>query len=111
MVDMFLVVEQLFDVPPSAFKPAPKVWSSVVRIFPKETDPVLIGRENQFERLVGASFRQKRKTIANNLKNAASELNITDANALLDSSNIDPKRRAETLTIQEWTTLFSNYAA
>jgi len=111
LVDTFLVVEQLFDVPPSAFKPAPKVWSSVIRIFPKETDPVLIGRENQFERLVGASFRQKRKTIANNLKTAASELNIPDANVLLDRANIDPKRRAETLTIDEWVNLFTNYAA
>ena len=49
LVEAFLKVEKLFDVPPSAFKPAPKVWSSVVRITTKETGPQLVGREKEFE--------------------------------------------------------------
>jgi len=111
LVEAVFDIEKLFDVPPSAFKPAPQVWSSVVRITPKETDPSLVRREKQFERLIGASFRQKRKTIANNLKAAAAELSVSDVNLLLIQSGIDPKRRAETLTIDEWITLFTNYTA
>ena len=111
LVEAFLDVEYLFDLPGSAFKPAPKVRSSVVRMFPKGNYPELIGKESQFEKFVGVSFRQKRKTIANNLKAALSELGISDANDLLNKSNIDPKRRAETLTIEEWIILFTNYGA
>ena len=111
LVEAFLNVEKLFDVPPSAFKPVPKVWSSVIRANSKDTFESIGGKEKQFERLVGASFRQKRKTISNNLKAAASELSIVDANVLLDRSNIDAKRRAETLTLEEWITLFANYVA
>ena len=48
MVQAFMKVEKLFDVPPTAFRPVPKVWSSVVRLIPKEAtefddDPQLFG--------------------------------------------------------------------
>lgn len=90
-------VERLFDVPPTAFRPAPKVWSAVARFTPTQdaiaSDPV-------FHRLVGRAFAQKRKTILNNLK-----LEYANALELLDAAGIDGARRAETLTLDEWTAL------
>jgi 16S rRNA (adenine1518-N6/adenine1519-N6)-dimethyltransferase len=111
LVEAFLSVEKLFDVPPSAFKPSPRVWSSVVRLVPKDVNGALHGKENQFERLVSAAFRQKRKTILNNLKASAEQLKITEPGKLLSNADIEPTRRAETLTSEEWTRLFSHYAA
>jgi 16S rRNA (adenine1518-N6/adenine1519-N6)-dimethyltransferase len=86
--------EKLFDIPPSAFRPAPKVWSSVVRLTPKEIPPIDVA---MFKSLAAAGFAHKRKTIANNL-NAI----FANAKAALARSEINPMRRAETLTLEEW---------
>jgi 16S rRNA (adenine1518-N6/adenine1519-N6)-dimethyltransferase len=110
LVEAFLSVEKLFDVPPNAFRPAPKIWSSVVRLTPKNVNSVLSGKEKHFEALISAAFRQKRKTILNNLK-AAGQLKISEPTELLSEADIEPIRRAETLTPEEWIRLFSHYAA
>lgn len=89
--------EHLFDVPPAAFDPMPKVWSSVVKLTPKpisDVDPLL------FRSVVSASFGQKRKTLLNNLKKF-----IAEADQILGWAGIDGRRRAETLTLDEWRTL------
>jgi 16S rRNA (adenine1518-N6/adenine1519-N6)-dimethyltransferase len=86
-------IEPLFDVPPGAFYPVPKVWSSVVRFTPK---PLERG-EREFSELVSTAFRQKRKTILNNLSPT-----YALAGEALQRAGVDPRRRAETLTIQEW---------
>jgi 16S rRNA (adenine1518-N6/adenine1519-N6)-dimethyltransferase len=99
-VEAYLQAEKLFDVPPNAFSPAPKVWSSVVRLKPKES--VEIGDEKLFRQIISAGFRQKRKTIYNNLKNFSADV---DLKTLLDNNQIDVNRRAETLTLEEWTNL------
>ncbi len=86
--------ERLFDVPPEAFTPVPKVWSSVVRLKPKPfvvADPVL------FRKLVSSSFAQKRKTLLNNLKPV-----MNDPQSVLADAGIIGSRRAETLTLDEW---------
>jgi len=111
LVEAFLSVEKLFDVPPNAFRPAPKIWSSVVRLTPKDENRVLSGKEKQFEALISAAFRQKRKTILNNLKAGAGQLKISEPANLLTAADIEPTRRAETLTPEEWIRLFSYYAA
>jgi 16S rRNA (adenine1518-N6/adenine1519-N6)-dimethyltransferase len=90
-------VEWLFDVPPAAFRPIPKVWSSVVKLTPKFVE---IANGNLFRKLVSVGFAQRRKTIQNNLKTLYS-----DAPGLLERSNIEPNRRAETLTLEEWLNL------
>ena len=90
-------IERLFDVPPAAFHPTPKVWSSVVRLIPKNTQ---LTNEIHFREVVGTAFAQKRKTILNNLK-----AKYPDAGQLLERAGIDPKRRAETLLLEEWTRL------
>ncbi|MEP6946785.1 MAG: 16S rRNA (adenine(1518)-N(6)/adenine(1519)-N(6))-dimethyltransferase RsmA [Acidobacteriota bacterium] len=87
----------LFDVPPAAFSPRPKVWSSVVSLTPK---PRSLGDDPKFRRLISMAFAQKRKTILNNLKQYSPK-----AEAALTASGIDPRRRAETLALAEWITL------
>jgi 16S rRNA (adenine1518-N6/adenine1519-N6)-dimethyltransferase len=108
LVEAFLSVERLFDVAPTAFSPEPKVWSSIVRLIPKSDEPALAGREDAFLTLVSTGFRQKRKTILNNLKAAGFEITRSrDVNEVLSVSGIDPLRRAETLTVDEWISLLN----
>ena len=97
IVEASFETEKLFDVPPEAFQPVPKVWSSVVRLKPKAAD---IADFDQFRNLLSVSFSQKRKTIFNNLKP-----HFADAADALRGANIDPSRRAETLTLAEWKSL------
>ena len=102
LTETYLSAEKLFDVPPDAFRPAPKVWSSVVRLVQKENAG--IANEKLFRELVSAGFAYKRKTILNNLKNAPAKLKerVGDEQQFLQNCGIDPKRRAETLTFDEW---------
>jgi len=106
ITEAFLEVERLFDVPPTAFKPVPKIWSSVVRLTPRDTR-FFDGRETEFETLVSAAFLQKRKTLQNNLRRAAAELGIKNISELLEAAKIEPSRRAETLSIDEWVRLLA----
>lgn len=95
LTEAYLTAEKLFDVPPNAFLPAPKVWSAVVRLTPKIDTG--IENEKSFRQIVSAGFRQKRKTITNNLKGE-----FKDVGKILESGEIDAQRRAETLTLDEW---------
>lgn len=85
----------LLTLPPGAFSPPPKVWSAVVGLTPLPEDPgaALFGT---MERLTAAAFGQRRKMLRGALKS------LGEAEALLDSAQIDPTRRAETLTIAEF---------
>lgn len=109
LIEAYTDAEKLFDVPPTAFRPVPKVWSSVVRLQIRENALPTIATEQSefFWRLVGAGFAQKRKTILNNLKNVGSGLQEKiaahgGAEQILATAEIETKRRAETLTLEEW---------
>jgi 16S rRNA (adenine1518-N6/adenine1519-N6)-dimethyltransferase len=110
LVEAYLEAEKLFDVPPTAFRPAPKIWSAVARLVPKQNAG--IENEKLFREIVSAGFAQRRKTILNNLKNAPQNLKekIGDAENLLNKSQIDLQRRAETLTVAEWKSISKNAA-
>jgi 16S rRNA (adenine1518-N6/adenine1519-N6)-dimethyltransferase len=95
-------------IPASAFFPAPKVDSAVlcIDIYPSPLiQPELL---NTFFKLTKAGFSQKRKTLRNSL---SSGLHISPPNAeeLLAKANINPMRRAETLSIEEWELLCGFY--
>ena len=107
LVEAYCEAEKLFDVAPGAFRPPPKVWSSVMRlkfrprIYTENTDEGLLWE------VVSAGFAQKRKTILNNLRNASGRLQEVlkrngGASIVLCKAGIDLQRRAETLTIEEW---------
>lgn len=91
-------VDKLFDVAPEAFSPKPKVDSSIVRLIPHKTSIVSINNYEDFEKIVTACFAQRRKTLHNNLKA------LLNDDQLL-SVNIDPSRRAETLSLKEFAAL------
>jgi len=91
-------VDKLLDVSPEAFTPQPKVDSAVVRLIPYKSPPVSINSYEDLEEIVTASFAQKRKTLHNNLKSL-----LTDEQIL--SVNVDPSRRAETLSLEEFAAL------
>ncbi len=89
---------KLFDVPPGAFNPPPKVVSSVVRMIPKDVSEVPEVPFDLFSCVVAHAFGQRRKT----LRNALSTLMEADAIA---SCGVDPQARAETLPLEAFTAL------
>jgi 16S rRNA (adenine1518-N6/adenine1519-N6)-dimethyltransferase len=97
-------------IPAGAFYPAPKVDSSVVRVdlYPQPLVP--ISYLTPFFRLVKAGFSQKRKTLGNALA-ASLAWPKEKAQALLLAAGIDSRRRAETLSLQEWEALTQVYTS
>jgi len=92
----------LFPVPPTAFRPVPKVDSHVVR-FRRLAEPRLpLDEIPLFERVVRGLFRTRRKTILNSLRNAT---RLDGCGDLLAKLGIDATRRAETLDFDEFVAL------
>ncbi len=93
-----------FDVPPTVFIPPPTVESAVVIL---DVHPRLLLPEAdhpRFFQVVNAGFRQKRKQVANSLA-AELELPKDEINRWLTEAGIDPMRRAQTLSVEEWVRL------
>ena len=110
LAQAYCETETLFDVAPTAFRPVPKVWSTVVRLRVRPQTAVKVSDEKLFWRIVSAGFAQRRKTIFNNLRSATGDLlarieQAGGAEAALASAGIEAKRRAETLTLEEWASL------
>ncbi len=85
-----------FDVPPQAFTPPPKVTSSVVHLEPI-ANPMPC-EASALERVTQAAFGQRRKMLRQSVKSLGGE-------ALLAKAKIDPQRRAETLSVEEFVRL------
>jgi 16S rRNA (adenine1518-N6/adenine1519-N6)-dimethyltransferase len=107
LVEAYCTADKLFDVAPGAFRPVPKVWSSVVRLTFKPQPAANVKDEELFWRIVSAGFAQRRKTILNNLRSAPSPLQerlkeCGGASIVLCRAEVDLQRRAETLTLHEW---------
>ncbi|MDX2034871.1 MAG: 16S rRNA (adenine(1518)-N(6)/adenine(1519)-N(6))-dimethyltransferase RsmA [Blastocatellia bacterium] len=104
LVQFYCETEKLFDVPPGAFRPSPKVWSSVMRLTVRPQPAAAVRCEATFIELTKALFAQRRKTILNNLRAAQTRLRLEDGARLSDllaRIPLDPQRRAETLSIAE----------
>jgi 16S rRNA (adenine1518-N6/adenine1519-N6)-dimethyltransferase len=106
-VQAYCETEKLFDVAPGSFRPAPKVWSSVVRLTLRSQIAADVRDERMLWQVVSAGFAQRRKTILNNLRNAPLSLQETiksngGASIVLCRAEVDLQRRAETLTLEEW---------
>ncbi|HGO6296375.1 TPA: 16S rRNA (adenine(1518)-N(6)/adenine(1519)-N(6))-dimethyltransferase RsmA, partial [Neisseria gonorrhoeae] len=103
MLQYFFDMELLIDVSPESFDPAPKIDSAVVRMIPVKHR---IGKADDFEhfaKLVKLAFRQRRKTIRNNLKELADDDD-------LQAVGISPQDRAEHIAPEKYVAL-SNYLA
>ena len=104
LAQFYCEVEKLFDVPPGAFRPAPKVYSSVIRLRTRSRPSVPVRDEALLIELTKVLFAQRRKTILNNLRAGWDRLGLPSADGLvglLSSSALDPGRRAETLSVEE----------
>jgi 16S rRNA (adenine1518-N6/adenine1519-N6)-dimethyltransferase len=93
----------LFDVAPSAFVPAPKVTSSVVRLVPRKEPPPC--DERALQRVTEAAFGQRRKMLRQSLKTLG-----VDATALLGTAGIEPTARAEDIPVEGFVALARVFA-
>jgi 16S rRNA (adenine1518-N6/adenine1519-N6)-dimethyltransferase len=104
LVQYLCHAELLFIVPPGAFNPVPKVDSAIVQLTPRnesQKEELLYNAELKDLSFI-AAFAQRRKTLRNNLKKILTAEQITQC-------EIDPGRRAETLTINEFVALTNRY--
>ena len=95
-------------IPPDVFYPRPDVESAVLRIDVHDTPIVDVSDDKTFFRVVRAGFSQKRKQLKNSLSGGL-QMKSKQAGELLARAEIDPKRRAETLSIQEWAQITRAY--
>ena len=107
-VEAYCETEKLFDVYPQAFRPVPKVSGTVIRL--RARIAAEVKDENLLWQIVSAGFAQRRKTILNNLRNAPAPIQELlkqrgGASIVLCEANIPPLRRAETLTLDEWSAI------
>jgi 16S rRNA (adenine1518-N6/adenine1519-N6)-dimethyltransferase len=110
LVEAYCEAEKLFDVPPQAFRPVPKVWSSIVRLRVRPKIAADVKDEALLWQIVSAGFAQRRKTILNNLRDAPESIRELlekrgGASIVLCEAGIPPLRRAETFTLEEWAML------
>ena len=108
-VQFYGKVQIVSHIGAAAFWPRPDVASAVVRIDVYEQRPVVVPSEALFFRVVKAGFGQKRKQLRNSIS-AGLGLSAADASHMLEKSAIDPMRRAETLTLDEWAALSRSVA-
>ena len=99
-VQYYCRVDRITDVPKEAFIPRPKVASTVLNLEPLE-ERIEVADEKIFLRCVKAGFAQRRKTLLNSLA-AGSGMDKDHVRKILETAGIDPGRRAETLTVEEF---------
>ncbi|WP_111641030.1 16S rRNA (adenine(1518)-N(6)/adenine(1519)-N(6))-dimethyltransferase RsmA [Marinimicrobium alkaliphilum] len=98
MVQYYCQVDWLFEVPPGAFDPAPKVDSAIVRLRPYTTPPLEARDPKLLARLVNVAFQQRRKT----LRNALKQLLPTER---IDTLPVDTGVRPENLSVADYVTI------
>ncbi|MBV8938861.1 MAG: 16S rRNA (adenine(1518)-N(6)/adenine(1519)-N(6))-dimethyltransferase RsmA [Alphaproteobacteria bacterium] len=87
-------VQPAFDLPPGAFSPPPKIHSSVIVLTPRP-EPLSPAARPMLEKVLAAGFGQRRKMLRASLRPLGGE-------ALLTAAGIDPQRRPEQLSVEEW---------
>lgn len=106
-IQYYMEAEVAFIVPKTVFVPQPNVDSAIIKLTRRETPSVIVKNEKSFFALVRSAFVQRRKTLWNNLlirygKEETTREKLTQA---LEVAGIDPKRRGETLNLEEFARL------
>ena len=96
-------IEKLFDVPPSAFRPQPKVRSAVVRLAPRPADELHAVSESGLSGTVAQAFSMRRKTLKNTLAGLISPPELAEL-------GIDPGKRAQDLSVAAFVTIANRLA-
>ena len=100
----------VFTVPKTVFVPQPNVDSAILRLNLRTEPPVEIKNEVFFFEIVRASFGQRRKTLLNNLsRHFADKGNKAEIESILEETGIDPKRRGESLSMQDFSILSNTF--
>lgn len=102
LIQTYMDVSIEFRVPPSAFWPKPKVDSAVLKFVPLRQPRVHVKDAQLYEKVLRAAFSSRRKMLGNSLRSILSK---DKAEEVLASCGIDRRRRAETLSIQEFGSL------
>ena len=95
-------------VPPSAFRPPPKVRSAVVRLDVRKKPAVDVDDNERFFRVVRAGFSAPRKQLHNSLSHGLG-VNSSVAAAVLELAGIDGRRRPATLGLEEWAAVYRSW--
>ncbi|OCG37690.1 16S rRNA (adenine(1518)-N(6)/adenine(1519)-N(6))-dimethyltransferase RsmA [Gilliamella sp. Gris1-4] len=103
MAQYYCQIIPVLEVPPTSFKPAPKVDSAVVKLIPYKEKPYLVNDIKILSRVTTEAFNQRRKTIRNSLSNLFTVEQLTEL-------NIDPNLRAENLTVQQYCQLANSWS-
>lgn len=98
MLQLFFLVTPLFDIPATAFRPAPKVTSTLLRLRPHPTPIATVTDLKHLSHLVQAAFGQRRKKLHNALKNIAFEDDFA-------ATQVDGQSRAEQISIEQFVAL------
>jgi 16S rRNA (adenine1518-N6/adenine1519-N6)-dimethyltransferase len=98
MLQALCEVESLFDVPPAAFRPPPKVDSAVVRLIPRAPERIGIDDHARFARVVRDAFGQRRKTLRNALSRICE-------GAAIEAAGLRPDARAEQIEVADFVAL------
>jgi len=106
LTQLYFDVRLALRVPPGAFVPPPKVDSAVLHFRTLDGPRVELENERRFHAVVRAAFLQRRKMLGNALA-AGLGADVETIRTALQAAGIDPTRRAETLTIQEFAMLAS----
>ena len=100
----------LFQVPPGAFRPKPRVLSTVVELKIRNNETYSYKDETIFRHIVKSLMAQRRKTIFNNIRHLEHpSLSKSQLTAALERSSIDLTRRAESMSVEEFTKVSRNY--
>ena len=99
MLQTYCTAQALFEVPPYAFEPAPKVDSAILRLLPRPQHDRQIDNFSLYEKLVRQAFSQRRKTLKNTLKETCSTEQIEQA-------GLSPTQRAEELSVADFVKLY-----
>ncbi len=110
LTQLYCDVRVRLRVPPGAFQPPPKVDSAVVHLRVLPAPRVPLADERRFQAVVRAAFAQRRKMLANGLAGSLG-LPVDQVRSAAEAAGIDPTRRAETLTIQEFARLTSRLSS
>ncbi len=89
---------------PAVFWPRPNIHSAIIRIETQAERPVNVPSQETFFKVLRAGFSLKRKQLKNSLGSGLG-IKAREASSLLQAADIDPQRRAETLSLQEWARL------
>lgn len=111
-IQYYTEVDIAFTVPPTVFNPQPNVDSAVIKLTVREQPAVEVKDDKLFTTIVRASFKQRRKTIWNNLRKAlGNKEREEELRAAFEKAGIDPSRRGESLSILEFAALANAFYA